>query len=203
MSVRKNSPPGKQKPVTPQSLCTVTTGASPLPLPPLSGASLPGVCTLPSLSPALSSPPQSQPQQSECILPCPLAPQRASPLQPWASPPQLGDVPGSILKPPLLPVSEKGGQVYKVPSFIKKLYAIVNSPANADCITWSLNLRVPSIVVCLLIPVALFIGWKEKKKKRQCLFSCGLPPWGNLICPFRCFVLSLLCVFFHHLLLLV
>lgn len=181
MSVRKNSPPGKQKPVTPQSLCTVVTGASPLPLPPLSGASLPGVCTLPSLSPALSSPPQSQPQQSECILPCPLAPQRASPLQPWGSPPQPGDVPSSILKPPLLPVSEKGGQVYKVPSFIKKLYAIVNSPANADCITWSLNLRVPSIVVCLLIPVAFFIGWKGKKAMPVFMWSSTR---GNLICPF-------------------
>ena len=54
------------------------------------------------------------------------------------------------MKPHMLSVPEKGVQVYKVPSFIKKLYMIVNSPANADCITWSHNLRVPSIVVCLV-----------------------------------------------------
>lgn len=147
MSGSKNSPPGKQKPLSPQSLCTVTE-ANTLSLPPLSGASLAGICSLPNPNPTLSSP-QSQLRQSEHTLPCALAPQRSSPLQPWASPPQSGDAPGNVLKHPLLPLPEKAGQVYKVPSFIKKLYTIVNTPANADCITWSLNLRVPSIVVCL------------------------------------------------------
>lgn len=192
MSVRKNSPPARQKPISPQSLCTATE-ASPLLQPPASGAPLTGICTLPSLNPPVRLPAQSQSNQ---LPPSPLAPQRSFPLQPWASPPQpvaAADVPPGALKPPLLPVSEKGGQVYKVPSFIKKLYTIVSSPANADCITWSLNLHVPSIVVCLSISVITFFVQ----------FSYGLPPCGNLICPFSRFAVCFLCVFLNHLLELV
>lgn len=191
MSGSKNSPPGKQKPLSPQSLCTVTE-ANTLSLPPLSGASLAGICSLPNPNPTLSSPPQSQLRQSEHTLPCALAPQRSSPLQPWASPPQSGDVPGNVLKHPLLPLPEKAGQVYKVPSFIKKLYTIVNTPANADCITWSLNLRVPSIVVCLSSHPMAFVF----ETPCMAFHVWCLPQQGQLDLPFSmfCFV-TLVCFF--------